>query len=603
MDEPGLPGHRSRGMAALLLAALAGPGCDSIFGSSARPSTVVIAPAAVTFDAVGETLSLSAVVRDQNDRVMADVPVTWTSSNPHAVQVTEGGVVTAVRNGLSQITATAGRAMATVPATLTQQATSLEGVEGDGQSAAAGTELEGALVVEAHDRLGTPVTGADVAFVVVEGGGTVNPIKIATGPDGRASVTWTLGILAGAPQRARASLTASPNVAVEFEATAVPGPPAVVTAIDGDLQTGEVDRPLPQAVEVLVLDGHNNPVPGVTVTFAPRPGSGSASPSQVDTDASGHAAAQWTLGPAEGTHTLVARIAAGAEARFTATATATPPPGSFSIELQFTEPPSPSQLQAFRSAAARWESIITEGLTPVHVAIDAATCGPSSPAIDRVVDDLLIFVTLESIDGPGGALGSAFPCYLRLADSLTIVGGMRFDTDDLPALEAMGLLEDVILHEMGHVLGIGTLWDFFGSLRNRSLPDAIGADTHFDGPAAIDAFDAIGGAGYDGGAKVPVENAQGGQGTRDVHWRQSVFADELMTGFLTGGTNPLSLVTVASLADLGYRVDPGAADPFSLDLALRMPALGPLLHLEHAPHEVPIRLLDRRGRHVGVLRR
>jgi hypothetical protein len=36
-----------------------------------------------------------------------------------------------------------------------------------------------------------------------------------------------------------------------------------------------------------------------------------------------------------------------------------------------------------------------------------------------------------------------------------------------------------------------------------------------------------------------------------------------MTGFRTGGT-PLSRITVGSLADLGYTVDMGAADPYGL---------------------------------------
>jgi hypothetical protein len=35
---------------------------------------------------------------------------------------------------------------------------------------------------------------------------------------------------------------------------------------------------------------------------------------------------------------------------------------------------------------------------------------------------------------------------------------MSFDTADLDRMEADGCLQDVILHEMGHVLGFGTLW-------------------------------------------------------------------------------------------------------------------------------------------------
>jgi hypothetical protein len=36
--------------------------------------------------------------------------------------------------------------------------------------------------------------------------------------------------------------------------------------------------------------------------------------------------------------------------------------------------------------------------------------------------------------------------------------------------------------------------------------------------------------------------------------------NELMTGFLNSGPNPLSAVTIESMADLGYTVNVGAAD-------------------------------------------
>jgi hypothetical protein len=70
-----------------------------------------------------------------------------------------------------------------------------------------------------------------------------------------------------------------------------------------------------------------------------------------------------------------------------------------------------------------------------------------------------------------------------------------------------------------------------------------------------------------GGAprSVPVED-QGGPGTRDSHWRERTFGPELMTGYVSrpGVLNPLSRVTVASLADLGYVVDVTAAEAYAL---------------------------------------
>jgi hypothetical protein len=49
------------------------------------------------------------------------------------------------------------------------------------------------------------------------------------------------------------------------------------------------------------------------------------------------------------------------------------------------------------------------------------------------------------------------------------------------------------------------------------------------------------------------------------------FNNELMTGFIDQGANPLSRVTIASFGDLGYQVDLSAADPYTLPLS---PALG-----------------------------
>ena len=51
----------------------------------------------------------------------------------------------------------------------------------------------------------------------------------------------------------------------------------------------------------------------------------------------------------------------------------------------------------------------------------------------------------------------------------------------------------------------------------------------------------------------------GGAGTADSHWRESVLSNELMTGFLDAGVaNPITRLTVAQFADLGYQGSAGA---------------------------------------------
>jgi len=228
-----------------------------------------------------------------------------------------------------------------------------------------------------------------------------------------------------------------------------------------------------------------------------------------------------------GTHTI-RLIATDSQSRAdTAIATVTVvtiPGGAYDVDIRYLAGTNPtaSQQTAFNNAVARWEQLVLGDLPNVFVNRAAGSwCGSGSPAINETVDDLLILVILEPIDGQGGILGSAGPCIIR-GSNLSVVGRMRFDTADLASLEAAGQLEAVILHEMGHVIGIGSLWGQFPGLRVGTG----GPDPYFTGTRTRGAFENIGGFSYTGGNKVPVANT-GSSGTRDVHWRESVFDDEL----------------------------------------------------------------------------
>ncbi len=68
-----------------------------------RPTTVAVAPEAVTFTALGDTLRVAAEVRDQTGRVMSGARVTWLSRNPTIAEVNPAGLVTAVGNGTTMV--------------------------------------------------------------------------------------------------------------------------------------------------------------------------------------------------------------------------------------------------------------------------------------------------------------------------------------------------------------------------------------------------------------------------------------------------------------------------------------------------------------------
>jgi hypothetical protein len=237
------------------------------------------------------------------------------------------------------------------------------------------------------------------------------------------------------------------------------------------------------------------------------------------------------------------------------------PAPSYRIELRLLSTATDAQCAAFTDAAARIEAAVVGALPPAD--LTGARC--DGTALSGTVDGLLILVRLVEIDGPRGVLGQAGPCVLRGSNGLPAVGVMEFDTADLAELQAEGRLGNTILHEMLHIVGFG-FWDapLLSGARTSSSAftgaNAVAAASEFDGAPAS-------------WTTVPVENCAGlsssqcGAGTRDSHWRESVFGNELMTGYLSGAAQPLSRTTIASLADLGYTVNLEAADPFDLGLA------------------------------------
>src|SRR6188472_3742327 len=188
---------------------------------------------------------------------------------------------------------------------------------------------------------------------------------------------------------------------------------------------------------------------------------------------------------------------------------------AYTIEVRFVGGLNTAQKNAFKAAADRWASVIVGRLPSVRVD-------------GEVIDGLLILAQGTSIDGPGGILGQAGPTHLRPAKAgkakfLPVKGTMSFDSADLKAMQKDGTLKDVITHEMGHVIGIGTIW-----ARKELLRHAGQSTVRFAGKSARTEFGKLK---KSKAADVPVENT-GGPGTADGHWRESVFRNELMSGFI-----------------------------------------------------------------------
>lgn len=393
------------------------------------------------------------------------------------------------------------------------------------------------------------------------------------------------------------------------------GPVTTLASTVGNGQTALVGYPTNVRPGVRVTDVARNPTPNLSIAFAVTGGGGSITgPTTIVTNSNGVAqVGGWVVGATAGTNTITATVP-GVANPITLTVTGVQP--SFHIIIQNIGPALSQAVQtAFDSAVARWQRIIYVSLPPVLFQDSANDCGQGSPAVPpTTIDGVMIQVRFDSIDGPGKILGQSSPCFLRNApDIRTVLGMMTFDTADVAGLVTSGHLNEVILHEMGHVLGFGILWDpgLAGCLK---LPadSIIHQDAYYSCAQARAEFDSIGGTNYTGGNKVPLENCLGitscGGGTINSHWRESVFFNELMTGYLNNGTpNPLSVLTVASMEDLGYTVNYAAAQPYSRTFTSPPSGIAAFsaarngIDLGDDIAHVPIRQVDGSGKVVRVV--
>jgi hypothetical protein len=121
-------------------------------------------------------------------------------------------------------------------------------------------------------------------------------------------------------------------------------------------------------------------------------------------------------------------------------------------------------------AVARWEAAITGDLPAgsfLPTAFDSGSCGGPTELNGETVDDIVAILRLENIDGPGKILGSAGPCWVRENGEspnqwVTSAGILTLDTSDIGGWGVERRF-NVIWHEVGHIMGIGTLWESFGN--------------------------------------------------------------------------------------------------------------------------------------------
>ena len=192
-------------------------------------------------------------------------------------------------------------------------------VSGDKQQGLPGAQLAEPFVVSVLDQNGDPLPGAEVAFSVTAGGGTLSANTTVTDANGRASITLTLG---SEPGRNTVAARVGDLKPVIFSATAQ-AVPTSLTKVSGDSQQGAAGAPLSEPFVVSVLDQTGAAFAEATVTFAVTSGDGTLSTTTAATDEDGRAAATLTLG-LPGDNTVTVSVAGLEPVSFTVTAEVTP---------------------------------------------------------------------------------------------------------------------------------------------------------------------------------------------------------------------------------------------------------------------------------------
>jgi hypothetical protein len=176
---------------------------------------------------VGQSSFLAVFVEDRQGNLQRPV-VQWTTSAPAVVSVAANGRLTALAMGTAVITARSQvnpsiSASATVTVTPPDPAPHIVAIlEGNQQTQIAGSTLPIVLRISVVTTSGLAVSGQAVTWRVLQGGGTVTPISIGSGPAGTTNASGVAGaqyqLGPAGPQRIEALIPGSPPVV--FRATA-----------------------------------------------------------------------------------------------------------------------------------------------------------------------------------------------------------------------------------------------------------------------------------------------------------------------------------------------------------------------------------------------
>jgi len=231
------------------------------------------------------------------------------------------------------------------------------------------------------------------------------------------------------------------------------------------------------------------------------------------------------------------------------------------IELDLTEVPEEFH-PAFENAERFYETNFS--ISEENQQLYAAAEFPAQIQISAGLDDLE-----EPIIGSAGPTFGIFnedDNSEVVVDGASIVvtteGEMVFDAEFIEIADELGVIESLLIHEMGHVLGFGTLWELNGLFSpGGTYPQTnifSGEPTNALRMYVLESGDIV--------QQIPLEN-EGGEGTVNSHWDENVpvfgsndlDAYPVMGGFLRSDPY-ITRISMEGFVDLGFDYNDSVLD-------------------------------------------